>query len=61
MSESARAQEYERLYPDAVGDESKRAERMDRLAFKDERQTGRRTGRTRGIVVPDIPWKESDR
>lgn len=61
MSETARAQEYERLYPEAVGDESQRAERMDRLAFKEERQTGRRTGRTRGIVVPALPYKEGDR
>lgn len=59
MSESARAQEYERLYPGAVADEGQRAERMERLTFKEEREAHRRTGRHRGVLVPALPWKEN--
>lgn len=51
------AREYERRFPGAVSDESQRVERMERLAFKEERQTHRRTGRTRGIVIPPLPWE----
>lgn len=58
MSEAARAKEYERLYPGAIADESQRAERGERLAFQEERQTLRRTTRQRGVVVPSLPWKE---
>lgn len=60
MSEAARAEKYERLHPGASSDESQRAERWERLAFKEERQTGRRTGRNRGVVIPDLPWKRED-
>jgi len=61
MSEAARAEQYEKLYPGASSDESQRAERMERLAFKEERQTLRRTARQRGVVVPALPWKERER
>ena len=55
------AREYERRYPGAVGDEAQRAERMERLAFKEDAQSHHRTGRTRGIVIPRLPWwREED-
>ncbi len=57
MGEAAKAEKYERLYPDAVSDEGQKAERWDRLTFKEERQSDSRTGRNRGIVVPDVPWR----
>jgi hypothetical protein len=58
MSEARRAAEYERLYPGAVSDEGQRAERMDRINFREEvGPVRRRRGRTRLIVVPDLPWR----
>lgn len=60
MSEAARAAKYERLYPGAAADEGQRAERWDRLAFKEERKTGRRTGRNRGVVIPDLPYRKQE-
>jgi|GEM_PF-2049181 len=58
MGEAARAAEYEKRYPGAIDDESQRAERMERLAFTEERQALRRTTRSRGIVVPALPWRD---
>lgn len=60
MSEAARAAQYERLYPGAASDEGQRAERMDRLAFKEERQSHRRTGRQRGVLIPALPWRDEE-
>lgn len=57
MSEARRAADYERLYPGAVADEAQRAERQDRLSFREERQAGRRRARTKGILIPDLPWR----
>lgn len=57
MSEARRAAEYERLYPGATDNEAQRAERMDRIAFREERGPVRRRARTRGVVVPDLPWR----
>lgn len=54
------AGEYERLYPGAAGSDAQAEERMQRLAHKAERREHRRTGRTRGIVVPRLPWKEGE-
>lgn len=50
------AAEYERRYPGAVSDEAQKIERMERIAFKEERGSLRRTNRLRGIVVPRLPW-----
>lgn len=58
MGEAARASEYERLYPGATPDESQRAERMERITHRQERDAHRRTGRQRGVVIPALPWKE---
>lgn len=57
-SEVKRAERYEKLYPETGCTESQKAERMARMEFKEEFQTGRRTGRNRGIVIPALPWKE---
>lgn len=56
MGEARRAQAYEALYPGAVSDEGQRAERMERISFKDERDAHHRTGRQRGVVIPELPW-----
>ena len=50
------AAEYERRYPGTGCSDAQKTERMERLAFKEERQTLRRTGRNRGIIVPRLPW-----
>ena len=52
------AAEYERRYPETGCSDSQKEERMQRLLFKEERQTLRRTGRNRGIVVPALPWQK---
>ncbi|MCR4340778.1 MAG: hypothetical protein NUW01_12930 [Gemmatimonadaceae bacterium] len=50
--------EYERRYPDTGISDAQKQERMERLAFKEEGESRRRTGRTRGIVVPALPWRK---
>lgn len=60
MSEARRAQAYERLYPGAVADEGQRAERMERISFREERDAHHRTGRQRGVVIPALPWRKED-
>jgi len=52
------ADRYERLYPDVGISDAQKEERMQRMDFKQERREHRRTGRTRGIVIPALPWKE---
>lgn len=52
------AAEYERRYPGAVSDSAQKEERMERELFKQERRDLRRTGRNRGIVVPELPWQK---
>lgn len=54
---SALADQYEKLYPETGIPEAQKEERMERMLFKDEQRSLRRTGRTRGIVVPELPWK----
>jgi hypothetical protein len=54
------AAEYERLYPGAVTDDAQKTERMERLLFREERGSLRRTGRCRGIIVPALPWLKKD-
>lgn len=51
---------YERLYPDTGCTESQKIERMERIIFKDDRSSGRRTGRNRGIIVPALPWQREE-
>lgn len=49
------AAQYERLYPGTGIPEAHKQERMERELFKRERLTLHRTGRNRGLVVPDLP------
>lgn len=51
------AGEYEKRYPGATADTAQKEERMERILHKEERSTLRRTNRTRGIVVPALPWQ----
>lgn len=55
---SALADQYEKLYPETGIPEAQKEERMERILFKQEGRSLRRTGRTRGIVVPALPWKK---
>jgi hypothetical protein len=57
---SSLADRYERIYPDTGLPEAQKEDRMQRLDFKSERHSLRRTGRTRGIVVPPLPWIEKE-
>ncbi len=52
---SSLAEQYEKRYPGTGASEAQKEERMDRIRFKEERALLRRTGRTRGIVVPALP------
>lgn len=56
----SKAEQYERRFPETGVSDAQKAERMDRLAFREERRSARRTGRNRGIVVPDLPWKREE-
>lgn len=55
------ADQYESRYPGALADEAQKQERMERLLFKEEQQTLRRTGRTRGVVIGRLPVDEHGR
>lgn len=50
------AENYERLYPQTGVGEAQAQERMERKVFKAERARDIRTGRNRGIVVPDCAY-----
>lgn len=50
------ADRYEQRYPETGCSEGQKEERMQRMDFKDEVRSLRRTSRTRGIVVPELPW-----
>lgn len=51
MNESAKARAYDARYPGVEISDAQKAERYERLAFKEERQAGRRTMRNRGVVL----------
>lgn len=53
---SRAVEEYRRRFPETGVPAAQEQERAERLAFKQERRSLRRTGRTRGVVVPDLPW-----
>lgn len=55
---SRSAEQYEARFPETGISESQKEERMDRRAFKDERLSGRRTTRNRGIVISHVPWHD---
>jgi hypothetical protein len=58
VDESPKARAYEALYPNTGISEAQKEDRMERLAFKGERRSLRRTSRTRGVMIPRLPWKE---
>lgn len=51
---------YEKKYPGTGCSEAQKEERMERELFKGERLAHRRTGRTRGVVIPALPWHEKE-
>ena len=56
----SKADRYERAYPGTGLPEAQKEERQERIDFKSERSSLRRTGRNRGIVVPRLPWHTDD-
>ena len=57
--ESAKARAYERMYPNTGIPEAQKEERFEREEFKRERLSHDRTTRTRGILIPRLPYKEN--
>jgi len=55
---SALAEQYEKRYPETGIPEAQKEERMERILFKEQGRSARRTSRNRGIVVPALPWKK---
>lgn len=53
--------EYDSRYPGVDVPPEQKEERMQRLAFKEERGSLRRTNRNRGVVVPALPVDEDGR
>ena len=54
------AGEYEKRYPETGIPDAQKQERMERLIFKEERALHRRSGRTRGIIVPALLWRKEE-
>jgi hypothetical protein len=54
------AERYDRAYPGVEIPEAQKAERQERREFQVERASLRRTGRNRGIVVPELPWQRKE-
>jgi hypothetical protein len=54
MSDLARR--YDAEHPGVGIETAQKEERQERREFHRERASLRRTGRSRGIVVPDLPW-----
>lgn len=55
------AEQYERRFPGATSDEAQKTERMERILHREERDSLRRTGRTRGVVIGRLPVDEHGR
>jgi hypothetical protein len=53
---SSTADRYEKSFPGTGCEENQKEERQQRMDFKEEARLLRRTGRNRGIVVPELPW-----
>ena len=53
---SGLAERYEKRYPDTGISEAQKEERMERLVFKEEGRSPRRSKRARGMIVPELPW-----
>jgi hypothetical protein len=56
MHQSPKARAYEAFAPGTGVPEAQAEERGERRVFHEETRQHRRTNRTRGIVVPDLPW-----
>jgi hypothetical protein len=54
---SPKARAYDAHAPETGVPEAQAEERHERRVFREETRQHRRTGRNRGIVVPDLPWK----
>ena len=54
------AGEYEKRYPETGIPDAQKQERMERVLFREERDSLRRTGRNRGIIVPALPWRKEE-
>ena len=54
------ADAYNRSYPGTGVSEAQAAERQERIEFKRDAALGRRTSRSRGVVIPALPWKNDD-
>ena len=54
------AGEYEKKYPETGIPDAQKQERMERVLFREERDSLRRTGRNRGIIVPALPWRKEE-
>lgn len=61
MGASDLISEYEKRYPEVGIPDAQKQERMERLLHREERQSLRRTGRTRGLIVPALPVDEHGR
>lgn len=57
---SALADQYEKRFPETGIPEAQKEERMERMLFKDDRRSLRRTMRSNGIVVPRLPWVKDE-
>ena len=57
VSASELVRRYETAYPGTGIPDAQKQERAERILFKAERVSHRRTGRSRGIIVPDLPWQ----
>lgn len=53
----SKAERYEQQFPGTGISDAQKEERMERIDFKQESSALRRTGRNRGIIVPELPWK----
>lgn len=57
---SKATERYDALYPEVGIGDAQKQERGERLAFKEDRALHRRTTRTKGVVVPSLPWKKEE-
>ena len=51
--ENLKARSYETLYPGTGCPEPQKQERMERIELK-------RRGRTRGVLIPALPWQDKE-
>jgi hypothetical protein len=59
MSQDDLIRRYDNRYPGVDISDAQTVERQQRIDFKSERRTHGRTGRNRGIIVPELPWRRN--